>query len=101
METSDKSARQLYAEIKANPTRNLFGFGRKPALVNVDLQKAYTQPGEFVTAYETDPKQMDNVTQLAKLFRAKNCPAIWTYVAYMDSCEDCCVKEKQTNTPNP
>ena len=31
METSDKTARQLYEEIKANPTRPRFGFGRKPA----------------------------------------------------------------------
>jgi len=100
METSDKSARQLYAEIKANPTRKRFGFGRKPALVNVDLQKAYTQPGEFVTAYETDPKQMDYVNQLAKLFRAKNCPVVWTYVAYMDSGEDCGVWGTRTNTPD-
>ena len=100
METSDKSARQLYAEIKANPTRKRFGFGRKPALVNVDLQKAYTQPGEFVTAYETDPKQMDYVNQLAKLFRAKNCPVVWTYVAYMDSGEDCGVWGTRSDTPD-
>lgn len=100
MESSDKTARQLFAEIKANPTRKRFGFGRKPALVNVDLQKAYTQPGEFVTAYETDPKQMDYVNQLAKLFRAKNCPVVWTYVAYMDSGEDCGVWGTRTNTPD-
>src|SRR5258708_33881518 len=100
METSDKSARQLYAEIKANPTRKRFGFGRKPALVNVDLEKDYTQPGEFVPAYETDPKQMDYVNQLAKLFRAKNCPVVWTYVAYMDSGEDCGVWGTRTNTPD-
>jgi hypothetical protein len=40
METSDKSARQLYEEIKANPTRPRFGFGRKAAVINIDLQKA-------------------------------------------------------------
>ena len=39
MELSDKSARQLFAEIKAKPTRARFGFGRKPALVNIDLQR--------------------------------------------------------------
>ena len=100
METSDKSARQLYAEIKANPTRKRFGFGRKPALINIDLQKAYTAVGEFVTAYETDPKQMDYVNALAELFRAKNCPVIWTYVAYMDSGEDCGVWGTRSNTPD-
>ena len=100
METSDKSARQLFAEIKANPTRKRFGFGRKPALINIDLQKAYTAVGEFVTAYETDPKQMDYVNQLAALFRAKNCPVVWTYVAYMDSGEDAGVWGTRTNTPD-
>ena len=100
MESSDKTARQLFAEIKANPTRKRFGFGRKPALVNIDLQKAYTSVGEFVTAYETDPKQMDYVNQLAKAFRAKNCPVVWTYVAYMDSGEDCGVWGTRTNTPD-
>ena len=43
METSDKTARELYEDVKANRSRQRFGFGRKPALVNVDLQKAYTR----------------------------------------------------------
>ena len=84
MELSDKSARQLYAEIKAKPTRARFGFGRKPALVNIDLQKAYTAVGEFATAYETDPKQLAYVNELAELARAKGLPVVWTYVAYME-----------------
>jgi nicotinamidase-related amidase len=100
METSDKTARQLYEEIKAKPTRKRFGFGRKPALINVDLQKAYTAVGEFVTAYETNPKQLDYVNQLAAAFRAKGLPVVWTYVAYMDSGEDCGVWGTRTNTPD-
>ena len=100
METSDKSARQLYAEIKANPTRKRFGFGRRPALINIDLQKAYTAVGEFSTAYESDPKQLEYVNTLADLFRAKNCPVVWTYVAYMDSGEDAGVWGTRSNTPD-
>lgn len=100
MERSDKSARQLYEEIRANPTRACFGFGRKPALVNVDLQNAYTRPQEFVTAYETDPRQMDYVNALARLFRNHRCPVVWTYVAYLDSGEDCGVWGTRTNTPD-
>lgn len=100
MELSDKSARQLYAEIKAKPTRKRFGFGSRPALINVDLQKAYTCVGEFVTAYETDPKQLDYVNQLARLFREKRCPVVWTYVAYMESGEDCGVWGTRSNTPD-
>jgi nicotinamidase-related amidase len=100
MELSNKSARQLFEEVKANPTRRRFGFGRKPALINVDLQKAYTAVGEFKTAYETNPKQIDYVNELAALFRAKNCPVVWSYVAYMDSGEDAGVWGTRTNTPD-
>ena len=71
--------------MKKNPTRKRFGFGARPALINVDLQKAYTNLGEFATAYETDPKQLDYVNQLASAMRAKKFPVIWTYVAYMES----------------
>ena len=100
MESSNKTGRELYAAIKANPTRKRFGFGRMPALINIDLQKAYTCVGEFATAYETDPKQFDYVNDLAAEFRARNFPVVWTYVAYMDSGEDCGVWGTRTNTPD-
>ena len=100
MQTSNKTARELYAEIKANPTRKRFGFGRKPALINIDLQKAYTCVGEFATAYETDPQQLTYVNQLAAEFRARNFPVVWTYVAYMESGEDCGVWGTRTDTPD-
>jgi maleamate amidohydrolase len=100
MEQSSKTARQLFTEFRANPTRKRFGFGRKPALINIDLQKAYTCVGEFVTAYETDPLQLDYVNQLAAAFRAKNFPVVWTHVAYMASGEDCGVWGTRTNTPD-
>jgi maleamate amidohydrolase len=100
MECSDKTARQLYEEVKANPTRKRFGFGRKPALINIDLQNAYTRVDEFKTAYETNPRQIEHVNTLAEIFRAKNCPVVWTHVAYMDSGEDCGVWGTRTNTPD-
>ena len=100
MELSDKTARQLFQEVKANPTRKRFGFGRRPALINIDLQNAYTAVGEFITAYETDPKQLDYVNQLARAFRSKGLPVVWTYVAYMDSGEDAGVWGTRTNTPD-
>lgn len=100
MEHSDKTSRQLFAELKKTNTRKRFGFGRKPALINVDLQKAYTCVGEFATAYETDPRQLDYVNQLAAQCRARGFPVIWTYVAYMDSGEDCGVWGTRSNTPD-
>jgi maleamate amidohydrolase len=100
METSSMTAREMYEALKAKPQRARFGFGRKPALVNVDLQNAYTRPAEFVTAYETDPRQIDHVNALARLFRANRCPVIWTYVSYLDSGEDCGVWGTRTDTPD-
>jgi hypothetical protein len=100
MELSNKTARQLFAEIKVKPARARFGFGHKPALVHIDLQKAYTAVGEFVTAYEPDPKQLAYVNELAELARAKGLPVVWTYVAYIDSGEDCGVWGTRSSTPD-
>ena len=100
METSNKTARELYESVKAEPNRRRFGFGKKPALVNVDFQNAYTRPDEFPTAYETDPRQIEHVNALARLFRANGCPVVWTYVAYLDSGEDCGVWGTRGDTPD-
>lgn len=100
MQTSDKTSRQLFADVKANPTRKRFGFGHTPALINIDLQKAYTCVGEFATAYETNPQQLHHVNELAAEFRARGFPVVWTYVAYMESGEDCGVWGTRTNTPD-
>jgi maleamate amidohydrolase len=89
VETSNLTARQMYERLKANPVHPPFGFGRKPILVNVDFQRAYTAVGQFPTAYETDPKQIDHVNRLAELCRGQGLPVVWTYVAYVDSGEDC------------
>ena len=98
MISSDKTAREIYAELKSNPARARFGFGQKAILVNVDPQKAYTRTDLFKTAYETDPKQMYYTNELAKKFRTLNWPVVWTYVAYMESGEDCGVWGTRTNT---
>jgi nicotinamidase-related amidase len=98
MELSDKSARMLYEELKQRPGRTKFGFGQKVALVNVDPQKAYTLPGEFITAYETDPKQLDYINELSALCRDLGSPVVWTHVAYLPSSEDCGVWGTRSNT---
>ena len=51
MELSNKTARELWLEVKANPNRARFGYGKKAVLVNIDFQCAYTRPDEFKTAY--------------------------------------------------
>jgi len=100
MEMSNKTAREMYQEIKERPTRRRFGFGRKAALINVDLQRAYTSVGKYVTAYETDPNQMKYVNELAGLARGRALPVVWTFVAYMESGEDACAWGTRTNTPD-
>ena len=100
METSHKTAREIYLDLKGNLSRKRFGFGKKAILVNVDLQKAYTRPDLFKTAYETDPKQLIYVNELAEQFRNLEWPVVWTYVAYTKSGEDCGIWGTRTNTPD-
>ena len=100
MELSDKTARQLYEEMKAGVRRAPFGYGSRAALVNVDFQRAYTDLGAFKTAYETDPRQLEHVNALAVLCRALNFPVVWTYCAYLPSGEDCGVWGTRTDTPD-
>ena len=100
METSNKTAREIWANIKANPQRARFGYGRKAALVNIDFQCAYTRVDEFKTAYETDPRQIEHVNALATRFRALGWPVVWTHVAYADSGEDAGVWGTRTDTPD-
>ena len=101
MELSNKTARQIYEEVRANPARARFGFGQKAAVVNIDLQNAYTNVREFPkTAYETDPNQISHINQVNRLAREKGWPVVFTYVAYMDSGEDAGVWGTRTNTPD-
>ena len=98
METSQKTAREIYLELKGNLSRKRFGFGKKAILVNIDLQKAYTRTDLFKTAYETDPNQLEYINKLAEKFRSREWPVVWTHVAYMDSGEDCGVWGTRTDT---
>ena len=100
MQTSDKTAKQLFEDVMANPARAKFGFGKKPAIVNVDPQKAYTRIDLFKTAYETDPGQMQHINTISNLARAKGLPVIWTHVGYMKDGGDAGVWGTRTDTPD-
>ncbi len=100
MESSNKTAREIYLDVKANPARARFGFGKKAVLVNIDPQKAYTRTDLYKTAYETDPKQLEYINQLVEKFHSLNWPVVWTHVAYMDSAEDAGVWGQRTDTPD-
>jgi nicotinamidase-related amidase len=101
MARSDKTARELYQEVKANPARARFGFGERLAIVNVDFQIAYTRPDLFPkTAYVTDPDQIAHVNRISRLARAHAMPVIWTRVAYKPDAGDAGVWGTRTNTPD-
>lgn len=101
MVREDLTARQIYERVQANPARARFGFGRKLAIVNVDFQQAYTRPDLFpVSAYVTDPRQIEHTNRISALARAAGMPVIWTQVAYMESGGDAGVWGTRTNTPD-
>jgi maleamate amidohydrolase len=100
MQTSDLTPRQHWEQVKANPNRARFGFGDKAAVINIDLQRAYTDVDTFATAYQTDPRQIEFVNALSTAARTKGMPVIWTYVAYMDNADDAGVWGTRTDTPD-
>lgn len=100
METTTKTAKEIYLDLKKNPNRARFGFGNKAVLVNIDPQKAYTATDEFITAYETDPNQVLYINQLSEQFRKLGWPVVWTHVAYMESAEDAGVWGTRTDNEN-
>jgi len=96
----DRTARELFEAVMANPARNKFGFGEKLAIVNVDVQQAYTRIDMFKTAYETDPRQIEHINTISRLARAKGMPVIWSRVAYKDDAADAGVWGTRTDTPD-
>ncbi len=95
-----RTAREIFDAVMANPARRKFGFGRKLAIVNVDFQRAYTDIEHFITAYETDPRQIDYVNTISALARAKGMPVIWSRVGYKADAGDAGVWGTRTNTPD-
>ncbi len=98
METSNLTPRQYWTQVRENPARARFGFGKKAALINIDLQRAYTDVDAFSTAYQTDPRQLEYINTLAMLTRQRSWPVIWTYIAYLPDGSDAGVWGTRTNT---
>lgn len=96
----DKSARQLFEDVLANPARKKFGFGEKLAIVNVDFQQAYTRIDMFKTAYETNPRQIEYTNTISRLARERGMPVIWSRVGYKDDAGDAGVWGTRTDTPD-
>ena len=99
VESSD-TARQIFENVMASPARKRFGLGKKAAIVNVDLQRAYTDIDAFVTAYETDPGQMAHINRISAMARDLGWPVVWTRVAYHENAQDAGVWGTRTDTPD-
>lgn len=101
MVREEKTAREIYQRVKANPTRAKFGFGQRLAIVNVDFQQAYTRPDLFpVSAYVTDPDQIAHVNRISAAARALGMPVVWTRVCYKADGGDAGIWGTRTNTPD-
>ena len=93
-----RTAREIFEEVIGNPARRKFGFGSKLAIINVDVQQAYTRTDLFRTAYETDPDQIAHINRISALARAKGMPVIWSQVAYKADAGDAGVWGTRTDT---
>ncbi len=100
MEHSPHTAQELFRALQAAPPRRPFGFGARAALLNIDVQNAYTRPDEYRTAYTTNPNQVALIDRLAAAFRSRGMPVIWTYVAYSASGDDCGVWGLRSDGPD-
>lgn len=100
MVRDDRTARELFEEVMANPARRKFGFGERLAIVNVDFQRAYTDIDTFKTAYETDPRQIEYVNTISRLARERDMPVVWSRVAYREDAADAGVWGTRTDTPD-
>lgn len=100
METTHLTAREYFEHIMEHVERRPFGFGGKLAVLNVDVQCAYTQIDRFVTAYEADPRQIDFINRISELARSRGMPVIWTRVAYMENGDDCGVWGRREQGPD-
>jgi len=100
MQLSNKTAREIFEEVRASPARARFGFGEKLAIVNVDPQKSYTRPDLYKTAYVTDPQQMEHINRISNMARERGMPVVWTHVAYMENAADAGVWGTRTDTPD-
>ncbi len=89
MQRIGKTPEEYFRAWQVSSSLKPFGIGRRVALVNVDLQRRYTDTATFATAYDGDPQQLQKVNALARAVRALDMPVVWTYVAYRPDGKDC------------
>lgn len=79
LEEAFAAASKLYAE---RGFQRRIGFGRKPALINVDLANAWTRPGNPFTCEHIDDQIIPGVQRLLEACRANNHPVVHVTTCY-------------------
>ena len=79
LEDAFAHARKLYAE---RGFQRRVGFGRKPALINVDLANAWTRPGNPFTCDKIDEQIIPGVQRLLSACREHGHPVVHVTTCY-------------------
>ncbi|MCH9674087.1 MAG: isochorismatase family protein, partial [Gammaproteobacteria bacterium] len=79
LEQAFAKATELYSQ---RGFQRRLGFGRKPALINVDLANAWTRPGNPFTCDNIDEQIIPGVQKLLAACRANNIPVVHTTTNY-------------------
>ena len=67
---------------QANGFQRRIGFGKKPALISVDLANAWTRPGNPFTCEHIDDQIIPSMQALLKAFRKYNLPVVHVTTCY-------------------
>ena len=88
MQTSDEVKNALNVLFRANSElysergfQRRIGYGKKPALINIDLANAWTRPGNAFTCDGMETI-IPGVQALLQAFRARGLPVVYTTTAY-------------------
>jgi len=84
LEENIQEAKQIYSK-KGFQSR--IGYGKKPAIINVDLANAWTRKGYEFSCNNMD-KVINSVNELLEIARIKNVPIFFTTTAYLASMLD-------------
>ena len=85
-EQLEKALEAAFAEAtkryQARGFQRRIGFGKKPALISVDLANAWTRPGNPFTCEHVDDQIIPSMQALLKAFRKYNLPVVHVTTCY-------------------